>query len=81
MARLSTPGPKITQHSIQGAAGAVYECPDLAAIDKHLAQLSLRISVCNEKMKNTKRALLEDRDCLLGYRLLLASFLAEEAAS
>lgn len=76
--RLSTPGPKATERSIEGHHGVFYECGSLTQIDAHLKQLSVRIKICNDKMNNTKLELIEDRDKLLEYRFLLAAFLVEE---
>lgn len=79
MRRLSTPGPKETEHSIAGHHGVFYECESIEAIDRHLKQLSLRIRLCNPRMNDTRDDLIEDRDKLLEYRFLLAAFLVDDS--
>lgn len=70
MAKLATPKkPRITKNSYMGSAGAVYNCPSVAAIDKHLAAITECIHALPEWQTGTLKVLKDDRDMLLDLRL------------
>jgi hypothetical protein len=62
-------GPKFTPHTVIGASGAQYECPTIAAIDRHLVALGARIDAC--RLPAILELLRDDRDRLLDYRYIL----------
>jgi hypothetical protein len=73
MARLAAPKkPRITKNSYYGTAGAVYNCPSIAAIDKHLAAITKSIQQLPEWQTGTLKVLRDDRDMLLDLRLIKA---------
>jgi hypothetical protein len=65
--------PKITEHTIFGQNGAVYDCPTVEAIDKYVVELAERIKTCNPVLKKTIRGWQFDIDMLLDLRFLMTA--------
>lgn len=71
MGRLSSPKPKLTEHSYMGSNGDIYDCPNVEAIDENLRAVLKAIK--DSKRAPVRKGKLEaDLDMLLALRWLMA---------
>jgi len=72
MGNLSTPAPETEAVTLIGKQGNRYLCPDIAAVDGYLADLSQRTRHLKSKFPEQARVFRADIDLLLERRTALA---------
>ena len=78
MGNLSTPAPGTDAVTLIGKQGNRYVCPDIAAVDRHLADLSQRTRHLKSKFPELARVFRADIDLLLECRTALARDIQSE---
>jgi len=73
MGNLSTPAPETDAVTLIGKQGNRYLCPDVAAVDRHLTDLSQRTRHLKSRFPELAKVFRADIDLLLERRTALAS--------
>jgi len=78
MGNLSTPAPETDVVTLIGKQGNRYLCPDIAAVDRYLAELSQRTRHLKSRFPQLARVFRADIDLLLERRIALARDIQSE---